>query len=215
MKKVLFALIAALLVDCVVWSLQWTFLEWVPEFRPAVGLMGLTLLVWLLMLVSVGTWAARRWGKGWLERVGVKEVGATELFVVGCCCCFFDGLRRGQSTLDFQLHDTIFVFASWHFQFATAIIFWFLMTVYVAFPRLTGRRLQGTLGLIHFWGSFAGLFLLLPMTAYQARRYMDYRTFTGVPWTEWAVWCVLLFLAAQVVLLVNLGYSVVWGRKIH
>ena len=76
------------------------------------------------------------------------------------------GLPLGLAPSDIHLHDTYYVIGHFHYMVAPGTIFALFAGIYHWFPKITGRRMNETLGKIHFWGSFVtmnGIFM--PMFA--------------------------------------------------
>ncbi|MFI5362428.1 MAG: cbb3-type cytochrome c oxidase subunit I [Elusimicrobiota bacterium] len=74
------------------------------------------------------------------------------------------GLPLGLTVTDIYLHDTYYVIGHFHFVVVTGSIIALLGGVYYWFPKWYGRKMNDTLGLIHFWGSVASMFgIFLPM----------------------------------------------------
>jgi cytochrome c oxidase subunit 1 len=64
------------------------------------------------------------------------------------------GLPLGLAATDLHLHDTYYVIGHFHYVVAPGTIFAMFAGIYYWFPKFSGRKLNDTLGKIHFWGSF-------------------------------------------------------------
>ncbi len=74
------------------------------------------------------------------------------------------GLPLGLSTPDIQLHDTYYVIGHFHYVVAPGTIFGLFAGIYYWFPKVTGRKLNETLGQLHFWPSLICMNLIfMPM----------------------------------------------------
>jgi cytochrome c oxidase subunit 1 len=64
------------------------------------------------------------------------------------------GLPLGLNIADIPLHDTYYVIAHFHYVVAPGTIFALFAGIYYWYPKATGRKMNETLGKIHFAGSF-------------------------------------------------------------
>jgi len=72
------------------------------------------------------------------------------------------GLPLGLASADIHLHDTYYVIGHFHYVVAPGTLFALFAGIYFWFPKVTGRKMNETLGRIHFWGSFVfmnGIFM--------------------------------------------------------
>jgi cytochrome c oxidase subunit 1 len=75
------------------------------------------------------------------------------------CCGFLlqflvaglTGIMLAVAPFDWQLHDSYFVVAHFHFTLIGGLIFGVFAGIYYWFPKATGRLLNETLGKWHFW----------------------------------------------------------------
>ncbi|MBI3551030.1 MAG: cbb3-type cytochrome c oxidase subunit I [Elusimicrobia bacterium] len=88
------------------------------------------------------------------------------------------GLPLGLTTTDIYLHDTYYVIGHFHYVVVTGSIIALLGGTYYWFPKWYGRKMDETLGRIHFWGTVVcmnGIFfpMFIQGMAGQNRRYFD------------------------------------------
>ena len=87
-------------------------------------------------------------------------LGFVSLFVAGG----ITGLILGQSSLDLPMHDTYFVTAHFHLVMGVASIFGMFAALYFWFPKMFGRFMSESIGRIHFWLTFIGVYaIFVPM----------------------------------------------------
>jgi cytochrome c oxidase subunit I len=74
------------------------------------------------------------------------------------------GIFLGSSGTDIYLHDTYFVLAHFHYTFFPIAIIATFAGIYYWYPKMFGRKLNETLGKIHFWGTIIGFnFTFIPL----------------------------------------------------
>jgi cytochrome c oxidase subunit 1 len=94
------------------------------------------------------------------------------------------GIILAAPPLDFQLSDSYFVVAHFHYVVFGTVVFAMFAGFYFWWPKLTGRMLDERLGKIHFWMLFFGFhttFLIQHWLGAEgmARRYADYLASDG------------------------------------
>jgi len=133
------------------------------------------------------------------------------------------GLPLGLAMSDIYLHDTQYVLGHFHYVVAPGTIFAVFAGVYYWFPKITGRRLNTVLGHLHFWPSLIfmnGIFfpMLIQGFAGVSRRLYDgganYAHAEGVHvLTKVMSHSAFALGAVQIFFLINLAWSVVFGRR--
>ena len=88
------------------------------------------------------------------------------------------GLPLGLAASDAFLHDTYYVIGHFHYVVAPGTIFAIFAGIYFWYPKVTGRRMNETLGKIHFWTTLVcmnGIFfpMLIQGMAGVSRRLYD------------------------------------------
>jgi cytochrome c oxidase subunit 1 len=105
------------------------------------------------------------------------------LFAVGFLVTFLFGGLTGvilaSPPLDFQVTDTYFVVAHFHYVLFGTIVFAVYSGFYFWFPKFTGRFMDERLGKVHFWLTFIGFHLTFLVQHWlgaegMPRRYVDY-----------------------------------------
>ncbi|GAA4512298.1 cytochrome c oxidase subunit I [Nonomuraea ferruginea] len=105
------------------------------------------------------------------------------MFAVGFLITFLlgglTGVILGSPPLDFQVTDSYFVVAHFHYVVFGTVVFAMFAGFYFWWPKMTGRMLDDRLGQIHFWLLFIGFhttFLVQHWLGWAGfpRRYADY-----------------------------------------
>ena len=105
------------------------------------------------------------------------------LFAIGFLVTFLfgglSGVLLASPPIDFQVSDTYFVVAHFHYVLFGTIVFAVYAGIYFWFPKMFGRMLDERLGKLHFWLTiigFNGTFLVQHWLGAEGfpRRYADY-----------------------------------------
>jgi cytochrome c oxidase subunit I len=126
--------------------------------------------------VKFFNWIGTMWG-------GNISMTTPMLWSIGFLTTFLFGGLTGvilaSPPMDFQVSDTYFVVAHFHYVVFGTVVFAMFAGYYYWWPKLTGRFLDETLGKIHFWLLFIGFhttFLVQHWLGVEGmpRRYADY-----------------------------------------
>lgn len=148
------------------------------------------------------------------------------LFSIGLVSVFISGgltgLFLGSPAIDIQLHDTYFVVAHFHIVMGMSSLFGVIAGVYHWFPKMFGRMMDEKLGYVHFWLTFAAVYLVFfPMhyigMAGVPRRYYSFTAFDAFDKFSDLNSMISIFamvaVGAQMIFLFNFFYSIFKGRK--
>ncbi len=116
-----------------------------------------TLLVAVPTGVKFFSWVATIWK-------GKITTPTPMLFVLGAIVVFLMGGLSGPPnatvSTDLHLHDTYWIVGHFHDTLFGGFVFPFFAALYYWFPKATGRRMNETLGKIHFWLMTPSFFVL-------------------------------------------------------
>jgi cytochrome c oxidase subunit 1 len=215
------AMIASMLGIAFLSFIVWAHHMFVTGMNPFLGsvFMFLTLIIAVPSAVKAFNYISTLW-KGNLHFTPgmLFAIGMVSLFVSGG----LTGIILGNSALDIQLHDTYFVVAHFHLVMGASAAFGLFAGVYHWFPKMYGRMMNQTIGQIHFWLTFIGLYLIfIPMhyvgIAGFPRRYYQFTSydFTSIfsDMNTFITVAAIFTFAAQFLFLFNFFYSIFKGRK--
>ena len=69
------------------------------------------------------------------------------------------GVMQGTAPLDYQLHDSYFIVAHFHYVIVGGIVLGIFAAVHLYWPKMFGTMLNETLGKVTFWFFFIGFHL--------------------------------------------------------
>lgn len=127
----------------------------------AMSFAALTMAIAVPSAVKTFNWLGTLWG-------GKIRFTTPMLFAIGFVSVFISGGLSGiflaQPPLDIYLHATYFVVAHFHLVMGVAAIFGIFAATYLWVPKMFGRMMNETLGSVHFWVTFIGVYcIFMPM----------------------------------------------------
>jgi cytochrome c oxidase subunit 1 len=103
--------------------------------------------------VKVFNWIATLWRGSIVTTASLHfAVGFIAIFVIGG----ITGIFLATFPVDWQLNDTYFVVAHFHYVLMGGAVFSIMAGLYYWFPKMTGRLLNERLGKVSFWVMFIG-----------------------------------------------------------
>ncbi|MFD0884163.1 cytochrome c oxidase subunit I [Streptosporangium algeriense] len=148
----------------------------------ATGRVLLPFFSFMTFLIAVPTgvkffnWVGTMWrGHLTFESPMLFSVGFLVTFLLGG----LTGIILASPPLDFQVTDSYFVVAHFHYVVFGTVVFAMFAGFYFWWPKMTGRMLSDTLGKIHFWLLFIGFHMTFLVQHWLGaagfpRRYADY-----------------------------------------
>jgi cytochrome c oxidase subunit I len=135
--------------------------------------------------IKIFNWLGTMWGGKLIFKVAM-------LFSVGAVCQMLiaglTGIMLSAAPFDWQLGNSYFVVAHFHYVILGVIVFAVFAAIYYWYPKVTGRMLSETLGRWHFWLFLIGFhltfdFMHVPGLLGMPRRIYTYDTGRG--WDNW------------------------------
>ncbi len=215
------AMIASMLGIAFLSFIVWAHHMFVTGMNPFLGsvFMFLTLIIAVPSAVKAFNYISTLWRGNLHFTPGMLfAIGMVSLFVSGG----LTGIILGNSALDIQLHDTYFVVAHFHLVMGASAAFGLFSGVYHWFPKMYGKMMNQTLGQLHFWLTFIGLYLIFVPMHYVGiagfpRRYYQFTSydFTSVfsDMNTFITVAAIFTFSAQFIFLFNFFYSIFKGRK--
>jgi cytochrome c oxidase subunit I len=174
------------------------------------------------MLVSIPTgiktfnWIATIWG-------GKVRYTTAMLFSVGFLFQWvlagLTGIMLSVSPWDWQLHNSYFVVAHFHYVLVGGILFMIFAAIYFWYPKMTGRMLSERLGKWHFWTMVIGFHLTFDLMHLPGILGMPRQIYTYEPDRGWTLLNQLVSVGAFIqavstlILVYNLVHSYFRGRR--
>ncbi|MHA4738915.1 cytochrome c oxidase subunit I [Dyadobacter sp. MSC1_007] len=214
------AMIASMLGIAFLSFIVWAHHMFVSGMNPFLGsiFMFLTLIIAVPSAVKAFNYITTLWrGNIIFTPAMLFAIGLVSFFVSGG----LTGIILGNSALDIQLHDTYFVVAHFHLVMGAASAFGLLAGVYHWFPKMFGRTMSYSLGQLHFWLTFIGVYMVFVPLHYIGiagfpRRYY---AFTSYDFTHrfgdmstFITYAAIFTFLAQLIFLYNFFKSIFIGK---
>src|SRR5438270_11060167 len=216
-RAMVFAMFAIGLLGFFVWG-HHLFISGMSPYS-AIAFSVLTLSIGVPSAIKTFNWIGTLWGaKIRFTTPMLFALGFVSLFVAGG----IQALVLGQASLDFFFHDTYFVTAHFHLVMGVASIFGMFAATYFWFPKMFGRMMNESLGRIHFWITFIGVYaIFVPFHAMgmlcMPRRYARFDEYEFLKNSHGLVMFVtaaaIITVSVQVLFYFNLVWSLFWGKK--
>ncbi|MCU1240064.1 MAG: Cytochrome-c oxidase [Candidatus Acidoferrum typicum] len=191
-------------------------------FTIGMNSMANTFFVLTTMIIAVPTgikifnWLGTMWG-------GRIQFKTAMLFCVGFLFQFLiaglTGVMLGTAPFNWQLGNSYFVIAHFHYVIVGGIMFCLFGAFYYWFPKVTGRMLNETLGKLHFWLFFIGFHLTFDTMHIPGVLGMPRRIYTYEPGRGWDTWNLIIGIGAFIqglailIFVANLVFSYFRGSK--
>ena len=191
-------------------------------FTIGMNSMSNTFFVLTTMIIAVPTgikifnWLGTMWG-------GRIQFKTAMLFCVGFLFQFLiaglTGVMLGTAPFNWQLGNSYFVIAHFHYVIVGGIMFCLFGAFYYWFPKVTGRMLDETLGKLHFWLFLIGFHLTFDTMHIPGVLGMPRRIYTYEPGRGWDTWNLIVTIGAFIqglailIFVANLVFSYFSGPK--
>ena len=160
-----------------------------------------TAFVFSTMVIAIPTgikifnWLATIWG-------GKVRFTVPMLFCVAFLFQFtlagLTGIMLSVAPFDWQLHNSYFVVAHFHFVIVGGILFCLFAAFYYWFPKMTGRMMDDRLGKWHFWLFVIGFQMTFDFMHIVGLLGMPREIYTYEPGHHWMIWNIVISTGAFV-----------------
>jgi cytochrome c oxidase subunit I len=143
--------------------------------------------------IKIFNWLGTMWG-------GKIRFDTAMLFAIGFIFQFLiaglTGIMLAVAPFDWQLNNSYFVVAHFHYVIVGGILFTIFAAFYYWYPKMVGRMLGKTLGKWHFWLFFIGFHLTFDFMHVPGVLGMPRRIYTYEPGRGWEIWNLLVTVGA-------------------
>src|SRR5262249_21207541 len=139
--------------------------------------------------IKIFNWLATLWG-------GKIRFATPMLFCIAFLFQFLiaglTGVMLGAAPFDWQLANSYFVVAHFHYMIVGAILFCAFAAFYYWFPKVTGRMYDETLGKVHFYLFVLGFHMTFDFMHIPGVLGMPRRIYTYEPGRGWEFWNLII-----------------------
>src|SRR6266699_1105786 len=214
-RAMVYAILSIGFLGFVVWG-HHMFMSGMSPYS-AMAFSVLTMTIGVPSAIKTFNWIGTLWGAQIrLTTAMLFALGFVSLFVTGG----ISGIFLGQPALDLYFHDTYFVVGHFHMIMGVAAIFGMFAGTFYWFPKMFGRLLNETLGHIHFYLTFIGVYCIFTPMHYlglagNPRRYSDFSNVEYlanlIPVHQFMSWAAYITVGAQIIFVINLFWSMKKG----
>ncbi len=147
-RAMAYSMIAIAFLSWIVWGHH----MFVSGMNPLLGtaFMLTTMVIAVPSAIKTFNWLGTLWGGSIRFTVPLLfAIGFVSNFVIGG----LSGVFMASTPVDIFIHDTYFIVAHFHYVVA-GIIFAMFAAIYFWFPKMFGRMMSGTWGVVHFIGTY-------------------------------------------------------------
>lgn len=125
------------------------------------------------------------------------------------------GIMLGVAPFDWQLNDSYFVIAHFHYVIVGGILYGIFAFLYYWYPKAFGRMLDKKIGLWHFWLFTIGFHLTFDPQHFAGILGMPRRIYTYQPGRGWDIWNLLSTIGAflQAAGAICLVFNLLWSAR--
>jgi cytochrome c oxidase subunit 1 len=169
-----------------------------------------TMLVGVPTGIKIFNWLATLWG-------GRIRFQTPMLFAIGFLFQFLvaglTGIMLSVSAWDWQLHNTYFVVAHFHYVLVGAILFMIFSALYYWYPKMTGRMLNERMGKWHFWLMLIGFHITFDLMHIPGLLGMPRWIYTYEPDRGWGTLNMLVSIGGliQAIAILLFVFNMVWS----
>jgi cytochrome c oxidase subunit I len=171
-----------------------------------------TMIVGIPTGIKIFNWIGTMWG-------GKLSFATPMLFCIAFLFQFLiaglTGIMLGAAPFNWQLTNSYFVVAHFHYVIVGAIVFAIFGAFYYWYPKMTGRMLSETLGKWHFWLFVIGFHLTFDFMHIPGLLGMPRRIYTYEPGRGWEMWNQIVGIGAafQAAAILIFVFNLVWSYR--